>query len=156
MGSDVGRSAHASTRQSHESNLSAHVVCLEEDLPIGARKIVEINGTSIGVFNVAGDYYALLNRCPHKSAPLCRGLLTGLVSADKPYEYRVDREGEIIKCPWHGWEFDIKTGHSYISPHDIRVRTYPVGLESACDLLNNPSIQTFPVTIEEELVVLYI
>ena len=49
------------------------VVARTSDIPDGGRIIVEINGRSIGVFNVGGEFHALLNRCPHSGAPLCRG-----------------------------------------------------------------------------------
>ena len=47
----------------------------------------------------------------------------------KPGEYIWAREGEILRCPWHGWEFDITTGRSIFNPHRMRVRTYEVTVE---------------------------
>jgi nitrite reductase/ring-hydroxylating ferredoxin subunit len=46
-----------------------------------------------------------------------------------PGEYVWDREGEILRCPWHGWEFDLTTGRSIFNPHKLRVRTYEVTVE---------------------------
>ena len=45
-----------------------------------------------------------------------RGQLTGLVRTSEPGEYRLPAPGEILRCPWHGWEFDIRTGQSYCDP----------------------------------------
>jgi 3-phenylpropionate/trans-cinnamate dioxygenase ferredoxin subunit len=126
--------------------VTRHVVCRRADLPPGERRVVEVGGLSIGVFNVDGRFHALLNRCPHKAAPLCLGVLSPLVVADEPYEYRVDPATYVIRCPWHGWEFDVATGRSVFNPHRVRVRSYPVTLE-------REQVHTFPVTLEDDLVV---
>jgi 3-phenylpropionate/trans-cinnamate dioxygenase ferredoxin subunit len=110
--------------------MAKHVVAEVEEIPPGERKIVEIGGRSIGVFNVAGEFYALRNTCPHQGGPLCQGRLTGFVMARVPGEYTYTRKGEILRCPWHGWEFDVKTGQSWFDPMQTRVRAYPVTVES--------------------------
>ena len=99
------------------------VVAKAADLPPGKRVIVNVNGHGIGVFNVGGDYYALLNRCPHRSGPLCMGRVRPLVVAAGIGQLDYEREGEILKCPWHQWEFDIRTGEALYDPR-LRVRTY--------------------------------
>ena len=135
--------------------LVQHVVGTVDELPPGGRKIVEVEGRSIGVFNVAGRYYALRNRCPHKGAPLCVGMLKGLVTGPAPYQYVIEREGEILRCPWHGWEFDLLTGRSIINPHKLRVKRYEVTIEYP-EADEDPSIETFPVSIEREMVILHV
>jgi len=102
-----------------------HVVATAAELPPGARKIVTVNGHEIGVFHVGSAYYALLNYCPHRAGPLCKGRLRPLVLADEVRQIEYTREDEILKCPWHQWEFDLKTG---IALYDdkLRVRTYRV------------------------------
>lgn len=132
-----------------------HMVGTVDELPPGGRKIVEVEGRSIGVFNVAGRYYALRNRCPHKGAPLCLGMLKGLVVGPAPYRYKIEREGEILRCPWHGWEFDILTGRSIVNPHKTRVKRYEVTIECA-EADEDPSIEMFPVSIEREMVILHV
>ncbi|MFC7132329.1 MULTISPECIES: Rieske (2Fe-2S) protein [Salinibaculum] len=108
-----------------------HPVCPVAELPPGERRIVEIDGESIGVFNVAGEFHALRNVCPHHLAPLCEGTIGGTLSpADAVGEYNWEKEGEIIRCPWHKWEFDIKTGESVYNPHRLRTRTYDTDVES--------------------------
>src|SRR4028118_1692762 len=84
------------------------------EIPPGGRKIVEIDGRSIGIFNVHGTFVAVLNVCPHELAPVCRGLVRGTTLASMPGEYRWGREGEILACPWHGWEFDLLTGRALV------------------------------------------
>lgn len=102
------------------------------EIPPGSRKIVvPFRGRAgIGVFNVNGDLYALRNICPHKRGPLCTGELTGRINADAPpsayaAELAVDGDGEVLRCPWHQWPFEIATGRCLVDPA-VRVKTYPV------------------------------
>ena len=105
------------------------VLCRADEIPPGSRKIFSIGGTrGIGVFNVNGHYYAVRNVCPHKSGPLCRGRLRPHVAGPGVGEFAFEREDEILKCPWHQWEFDLKTGFSLYAPR-LRVKTYPIQVE---------------------------
>ena len=61
--------------------------------------------------------------------PLCRGRLRPLVVADGVYHVAYEREQEIVKCPWHQWEFDVKTGTAICDPR-LRVKTYRVAEEN--------------------------
>jgi nitrite reductase/ring-hydroxylating ferredoxin subunit len=148
-------------------------VCPVEELSDGERKIVEVDGLSIGVFNVDGEFYALNNTCPHQLAPLCEGEVTGITSAEAVGEYEWSRDGEIIKCPWHHWAFDITTGKSVFNPHEVRTRTYDVEVESSqpgdepseqrddpeygTELAGDePPVETYDVAVEREIVVLYV
>ena len=103
----------------------AHVVCAASDLRPGERRIVELGDRSIGVFNVGGRFHALHNGCPHKGGALCQGRLGGTVLPTAGREFVYGREGEILRCAWHGWEFDIATGQALADPR-VRARTYPV------------------------------
>jgi 3-phenylpropionate/trans-cinnamate dioxygenase ferredoxin subunit len=135
--------------------MGKHVIGRATEIPVGERRIVEVEGRSIGVFNVNGTYYALRNTCPHQSAPLCKGKVTGTTLPSKPGEYIWARDGEIVRCPWHGWEFDITSGLSVFNPHRLRVKTYKVTVESALPE-EDPSVETYTVTVEDELVILYV
>ena len=106
-----------------------HAIARADEIPPGGRLVVTLEGRSIGVFNVGGELFALRNACPHQGGPLCRGVLSGAAEAARPGRYRYSRRGEILRCPWHGWEFDLRTGRSRIDPAGIRVRTYPVAVE---------------------------
>jgi nitrite reductase/ring-hydroxylating ferredoxin subunit len=106
------------------------VVASIDELPPGTRKIVEVAGRQVGVFNVGGEYFALRNRCPHQGGPLCEGRLAGRVEVAAPgEEIRYSRAGEILRCPWHSWEYDIRTGQSWFNPDQVRVRAYEVAVE---------------------------
>jgi 3-phenylpropionate/trans-cinnamate dioxygenase ferredoxin subunit len=132
-------------------------ICRVAELPAGERKIVNVDNKSIGVFNVLGKFYALRNICPHQFAPLCEGTITGTTLPSKPGEYHYDREGEIIRCPWHGWEFDITTGKSIFNPHKVKVRSYDVSVEKSCAVQDeDPSVETFEVSVEDDVVVLHL
>ncbi len=104
-----------------------HEICAAADLPPGGRIIAQIGSRSVGVFNVGGDFYALLNICPHKAANLCSGTVCGtnLPTDGGDYRYKYGMEGEILRCARHGWEFNIRTGECLIDPK-IRAKTYPV------------------------------
>src|SRR5215212_7003536 len=132
--------------------MARHTVGRVSDLPPGTSRIVDASGRSIGVFNVNGQFYALLNRCPHQAAPLCRGAVKGMAMPSKPGEYTWAREGEILRCPWHGWEFDIMTGRSIFNPHRMRVRTYDVSVE-ADEATDKERVETYPVTVEDGWVI---
>jgi nitrite reductase/ring-hydroxylating ferredoxin subunit len=134
--------------------MSKHVVAAVRDIPPGGRKLVTVKGRQIAIFNVAGAYFGVLNRCPHQGGSLCEGILTGLVESDEPGEYRMSREGEILRCPWHGWEFDIRTGQSYCEPERIAVKNYAVELQPGARVVEGPYVaETVPVTVEEQYVV---
>ncbi|MGA8414537.1 MAG: Rieske (2Fe-2S) protein, partial [Xanthobacteraceae bacterium] len=104
--------------------MSRHVVATVGEIAPGSSKLVTVKGREIGLFNVKGEYFALANKCPHEGASLCRGTLVGLALSDVPGHYRLTRQGELLKCPWHGWEFDVRTGQSYCDPDNTYVRQY--------------------------------
>ena len=111
-----------------------YVVAAVGEIPVGGRKIVEVAGLSIGIFNVGGEYFALRNRCPHQGGPLCEGKAWGLLEASVPGEFRYTRRGEILTCGWHGWEFDVRTGQSWCDPRRLRARTFDVEVAAGTTL----------------------
>ena len=134
-----------------------HVACRAAEIPPGGRRLVQIAGREIGVFNQGGSFHALLNRCPHQGGALCRGTLVGLVEADAPGEYRYSRPGEVLKCPWHGWEFDLRTGLSRCDPEEMRARSFPVGTAPGGELVERQlTAETFPVSLRDDYVIVEI
>lgn len=151
--------------------MARYPVARVEEIPAGGRKIVELAGRSIGVFNVAGRFYAVRNRCPHQGGPLCLGVVSGFVEAAEPGEYRYSRQGEILRCPWHNWEFDITTGRSWFDPARVRVRSYKVtvgtgegpivGQDPEADALEGRQpgpylAETYPVVLDAQYVLVEI
>ena len=136
--------------------MSRYVVGKPAEVPPGQRKLVAFKGICIGVFNVNGEYYALNNRCAHQGGPLCLGLLTGLAVSSGPGRCELTRVGEILRCPWHAWEFDIKTGKAILDPAKVRVKKFEVTVESTVAPDEIPSVETYPVTVESGWLVVHL
>lgn len=134
--------------------MSRHVVALAQDIPPGTRKLFTVKGRPIAIFNLDGEYYGLLNRCPHQGGSLCDGIVTGLLQSSTPGEYTYSRKGEIVRCPWHGWEFDIRTGQSYCDPSRVRTKTYAVQTSPGASVIEGPYVaETVAVRVEEDYIV---
>jgi 3-phenylpropionate/trans-cinnamate dioxygenase ferredoxin subunit len=132
-----------------------HVVAKAQELPPGTRKLVHVAGRDIVILNINGELFALSDKCPHKGGSLSRGKLTGLVVASEPGRYQYSRLGEILRCPWHGWEFDVRSGRSWCDPARLRLMNYTVSVERGGELVAGPYVaETFPVTLEEDYIVI--
>lgn len=121
-----------------------HIVAELDEIPPGHRKIVTIGGREIGIFNVNGKLYAIRNRCPHQGGPLCKGTIGGFVTSSAPGEYRFERPGEMLRCPWHQWEYDITTGQSWFDPARVRTRKYSVRVSSGAELVIEDDVDPAP------------
>ncbi|MGH3318668.1 MAG: Rieske (2Fe-2S) protein [Streptosporangiaceae bacterium] len=145
------------------------VVARLRDFKPGERRIVEAGRRSIGVFRVGDRFYAINNRCPHQGGPLCLGRTLPWVLSDGPGEFNLADGDVLLACPWHGWEYDLATGQSFLGPGEAPVRGYEVSVESGDALDTGPEVErhgrvpgpyvaeTFPVRVaaenEEEYVV---
>ena len=87
--------------------------CAVSDVAPGAAKLVAVDGKEIALFNVDGTFYALDNECPHRGGPLGEG----------------DLEGCIVTCPWHAWQYDVRSGESITD--DLKVARYDVKVEGS-------------------------
>ena len=96
------------------------------DLPPGERRIVSAADRSIGVFNTGSQIVAVLNICPHAFAPVCLGRFGGTTLPSKPGTFVWGRDNEILRCPWHGWEFDLHSGRCLTDRR--RLKRFPVVL----------------------------
>lgn len=94
-----------------------------EDIQAGKVTLVNEGKLSIGVYRIHDRFYAIRNQCPHQGAPLCLGKVTSTHSPTEVSDYRVDLEGRVLRCPWHGWEFDIPSGKGLYDARS-RVKTY--------------------------------
>src|SRR5262245_46317757 len=143
---------HAPSTASGE-RMGHHVVATTSEIAPGGNKVVTLEGREIVVFHVNGQFFALLNRCPRQGAPLAQAACVAHLSADEPGQFKRTRVGEMLRCAWHGWEFDLATGQSYCDPARVRVRAYPVAVEVGATLAKGPYVaETFPVTVEESYV----
>lgn len=134
--------------------MSRHVVARVEDIQPGRSKIVTVKGREIGIFKLGSDFYGLMNCCPHQGAPLCHGEIVSQLVAPTPGDYRLTRTGEMIRCPWHCWEFDIRTGRSLCDPNSVQARAFNVEVEAGKTLVEGPFVaELVQVTIEEDYLV---
>ena len=96
------------------------------DFPVGKFKIVAVEGREIGITRLAsGEFRAVRNHCPHKGAPVCRGIVGGTWLPCGPGEMVYGREGEVLVCPWHGYEFDLNTGEELYQKDPNKLLIYP-------------------------------
>jgi nitrite reductase/ring-hydroxylating ferredoxin subunit len=147
------------------------VVAPLRSFPSGERRIVEVGGRSIGVFRVGENFYGIRNRCPHQGGPLCLGHVLGDAVSDEPGSSAVIGDPLRIACPWHGWEYDLDTGQSFMGTASPGVRSYGVELSAGQSVIDDavartaapaarrvpgPYIaETFEVNVEDEYVVLH-
>lgn len=101
-------------------------VCRSEDLVAG-----QMLGTTLGPVPLCvgrtgkGELFAVVDKCLHQGGPLSRGRCQGTTEGDKVGDYRYVREGEVIKCPWHGYEYEAMTGRALAEP-ERQLRTFRV------------------------------
>lgn len=91
-------------------NFSFYPVLPLDDLPNGERIFIELDGEPIVIFNIAGDIYAIGDRCTHDDGPLGEGEL----------------EDHTIICPRHGAKFDVRTGDALTLPAFEPTTNYPI------------------------------
>lgn len=109
-------------------------VCAASEIPAGGRRIVEDGSLSIGVFNIAGKFHAIKNVCPHYGAPLCQGSIHATHRPSDVHQFDPHLHGRVIRCPWHGWEFDIPSGKGLYDAKGA-VATYVVEVDDKGDVV---------------------
>jgi len=123
----------------------AHEVGREDEFPLNSFRIFEIRGRSIGVAHTTSGWYAIRNSCPHQKAPLCQGTIGGTMLPSGPDEKRYGLDGRVVRCPWHGWEYDLETGRSLFVGGGLAA-TYPVQLEGGTVSVMLPARRGSPAT----------
>jgi nitrite reductase/ring-hydroxylating ferredoxin subunit len=106
-----------------------YLVCTIDQLQSGKAFIAEVNGIEIGIFLENEKVFAVRNMCPHKLAPVCEGTVSGTMLPSEPCDFQYGLEGQVLKCPWHGWEFDLASGESLFGISNRKVKTYQTILE---------------------------
>ena len=92
---------------------------------------VELDRRALVVVRRGEEFFALRDACPHQGARLSGGRVGGTALNCAPGEpIPHGRAGEILTCPWHGWEFDLCSGRSLTNPRGVRVRAYPAWVEA--------------------------
>jgi 3-phenylpropionate/trans-cinnamate dioxygenase ferredoxin subunit len=95
--------------------MSTYTVCTSDELPEGEKKIVEVDGYKIGVFNAGGELFAIEDRCSHDDGPLAEGTF--------------DAGACTVECPRHGSLFDLRSGRPKTLPAYVPVETFDVRVE---------------------------
>ncbi len=94
-----------------------------DEVTNGQRRIVEIDGQAIAVFNIGGTFYAIADVCSHDDGPVAEGDMAG------DYE---------IECPRHGARFDVRSGKVLSFPAIVDIPAYPVRVENGELLVGLP------------------
>lgn len=98
-----------------------------EDFPVGGMRIMRAGRLEIGIVqHEPGGFHAVRNRCPHRGAPICKGSVGGTMLPSTPGELAYGMEPGVLRCPWHGYEFDLASGEALFGVTDLRLRTFPV------------------------------
>lgn len=105
--------------------MTEHEIGAVGDFEEGAKKLLSLGGVDIGVFRLDGNFHAWRNACPHQGGPVCQGRIFKRViddiDADKQVHGRTYDDTQLhIVCPWHGAEFNIRTGQHAGIP-DLRL-----------------------------------
>lgn len=99
-----------------------------EELMRDGRVVARVGGREVGVVRDPGSgaLHGIRNRCPHHGGPLCLGRVQER-QAGAPGRYELTRRS-VLRCPWHGWEFDLATGRCLDDP-EMRAAVYPARVE---------------------------
>ena len=100
------------------------------EIPDGQRRLIQVDGLSIGIFHHQGQWYALQNSCLHRGGPICTGAL----------------EGDTLTCPWHGYQYDLPSGQLLLDRHSTLPR-YRVELRGEAVYIHVPVFHRDPVDV---------
>jgi len=110
-----------------EAHSDLHRVGRLAELPVGEFRLIRMGKAEIGVIRLADDsVHAVRNVCPHKGAPVCAGTIGGTMIPSGPGALDYGLADRVLRCPWHGFEFDVTTGHALFTDVRYRLARYPV------------------------------
>lgn len=95
----------------------------------GSCHIVAVADEEIGIYRIDGVIRAIRNYCPHRGAPICKGLVSGTMLPSDPGEFVYGLDGQVLACPWHKWQFDLVTGRSLFDVDRRRLIQYEVEVD---------------------------
>ena len=96
------------------------------ELEINAIRTAIVQGREVCVVRTVAGVFAFGTICPHQGGPMCNGRIKGTMDPSPRNEYQFGHEGEVVVCPWHGYEFDVRTGESVNGVIRGRLGAYPV------------------------------
>jgi nitrite reductase/ring-hydroxylating ferredoxin subunit len=99
-----------------------------DEFPPDTRRVIRIDKRAIGIINAGGTLYAVLDVCPHELVAICEhGVVSGTtLPSSRPGEIEFGLENRVLRCPWHGYEFDLKSGNALFTHFRGRLRTFDV------------------------------
>jgi nitrite reductase/ring-hydroxylating ferredoxin subunit len=104
-----------------------HNIGKSENFAVGRMKLVRIGAREIGIIRLqSGQLRAVMNRCPHKGAPICQGIIGGVWDSSGPGQLTFEATRHVLVCPWHGFEYDLATGREVCWEGAGSLRMYPV------------------------------
>lgn len=112
--------------------MAAHVVCSEEDLPVGGMRAFRAGSARVAVYHLADGWYATQAQCTHTFAPLARGRIV---------------DGCLVQCPLHRARFDIATGKV------VEWANFPPGIQLLDVVRARKALRTYPVKVKDGKVV---
>jgi len=92
-------------------------------------KVCSVFGRSVGVIRKGDEFFGILNVCPHRGAGVCEGVLGGTMLPSAPDTFNFGMDGFVLRCPWHKWQFDIRTGKTMNQIDDRSLKLVPVHVE---------------------------
>lgn len=105
------------------------IVCRQDELDPGQMRVfTEGKAPVVVVCSANNEYFAVRGICPHQGGMLGAGRLTSLTVSDEPGAYGLEKHGEVLQCPWHGFSYNVATGRCLGDPR-LRVKTYSVHVE---------------------------
>ncbi len=133
------------------SGKTRHRVASRSEIPVDAGKLVTIQlgnrAIELGIFRVGNEFRAYRNVCPHAGAPVCRGPVSGTTLPSAVYEYDYSEEKRVLRCPWHGWEFDLVTGQHLV---DERSKLKPMPLAAGDCPASSTSENLESLSVEDD------
>ena len=106
-----------STRVADRETVAGVVVCAADDLAPGTMRRAVVGERKVVVVRTAeGELFGLHDKCLHQGAPISRGRLHTATGGDTSGDYREVDGQTVIKCPWHGYEYDVRTGCAMFDP----------------------------------------
>jgi nitrite reductase/ring-hydroxylating ferredoxin subunit len=144
--------------------MSRVVLGTVDEFPPGTSRGVEVGGKTIAVFHEGGRFYALRDVCPHMGARLSAGVVWSALKSTGPGQYQLCAERKFVRCPWHGWEYELATGQSWYDPVKDHVKAYEISVERGSELAptrdglgwaEGPyTAETYRIAVEDRYVVI--
>jgi nitrite reductase (NADH) small subunit len=99
-----------------------------DDFVEAVPRVVAVDGREIGIVVWQREVFALRNICPHQLGPICGGYVMRKIVSDASHAVDVQNDNPVVICPWHGWEFEVRTGRAAWGDPSYKLRTYPAAV----------------------------